>query len=179
MGPECFNLACIVGISYAEPLNTEAFDLFKIPLTVSERAGKIIGNVANCNSHNGKPGNPIISNNEWSGNNTSANLSCYKICATMRRKSISMNQWKTWTVMRKFGVKIYSILHQVEKLKAAVDHGWTKKWKHPINSANLCKVDKFKGSNRSPMERLFLTNILTKSYKFCKIILSLQIRRQH
>ena len=64
MGPECFNLACIVGISYAEPLNTEAFDLFKIPLTVSERAGKIIGNVANCNSHNGKPGNPIISNNE-------------------------------------------------------------------------------------------------------------------
>ena len=64
MGPECFNLTCIVGISYAEPLNTEAFDLFKIPLTVSERAGKIIGNVANCNSHNGKPGNPIISNNE-------------------------------------------------------------------------------------------------------------------
>ena len=77
MGPECFNLACIVGISYAEPLNTEAFDLFKIPLTLSERAGKIIGNVANCNSHDGKPGNPIISNNEWSGNNTSANLSCY------------------------------------------------------------------------------------------------------
>ena len=49
---------------YAEALNTEAFDLFKIPLTMSERAGKIIGNVANCNSHNGKPGNPIISNNE-------------------------------------------------------------------------------------------------------------------
>ena len=51
--------------------------------------------------------------------------------------------------MRKFGVKIYSILHQVEKLKAAVDHGWTN--------------DKQK---------------MRTSYKFCKSLQSRQIQRQ-
>ena len=150
MGPECFNLACIVGISYAEPLNSEAFDLFKIPLTLSERAGKIIGNVANCNSHNGKPGNPIISNNEWSGNNTSANLSCYKICATMRRKSISMNQWKTWTVMRKN------------------EEIWCQ---NLLYSAPSRKIE---GSSRSRMDK----QKIKTSYKFCKSLQSRQIQRQ-